>query len=97
MASLASITANVPTTPDPNAKNDARAQSIQGAINDWSTCPTTDPGTKKQIVDKLASELASVYKEVSSHDSMAAKGSGSSYSPQGKAIPSQASTLDLRA
>lgn len=63
MASPASLSASVPTTQDFNAKLDVRAQALQGQIQDWSTCPTTDPATKRQIVSRLSAELATVYAE----------------------------------
>ena len=39
---------------------DLQVKSLKAKIDDWSTCPTTDPATKKSIVDRLQSQLDTV-------------------------------------
>ena len=45
-------------------------KTLKSKIQDWSTCPTTDPATKKVIVDRLQTQLSSV---VSSLEAQAKK------------------------
>ena len=39
------------------ADQDVRVLQLKSQIEDWSTCPTTDPKTKKAIVGKLEAQL----------------------------------------
>jgi hypothetical protein len=61
-----------------------------GQIQDWANCPTTDPGTKKEIVGKLSSELADVYKEIGAQDAKGAQGD-----PKQSAVSGLGANLDF--
>jgi len=81
---------SVPSTSDPSAKVDVRARALMGQIQDWANCPTTDPGTKKEIVGKLSSELADVYKEIGAQDAKVNQGQ-----PSPSSLSGLGSNLDL--
>ncbi|HTQ10036.1 MAG TPA: hypothetical protein VMI31_08205 [Fimbriimonadaceae bacterium] len=39
---------------------DLQVKTLEAKIEDWSTCPTTDPQTKRAIVARLQSQLDAV-------------------------------------
>ena len=48
-------------------QGDPQVQQLKYQINDWSTCPTTPPAMKKQIVAKLQNQLDSVEASLATH------------------------------
>ena len=42
------------------AGSDYEVKTIEHQIQDWKCCPTTDPQTKREIVDKLQIKLDSI-------------------------------------
>ncbi len=51
-----------------SAAQDPEVKQLKGKINDWETCPTTDPQTKRAIVGRLQVQLDSVTSALQSHD-----------------------------
>ncbi len=48
-------------------KNDVQVRSLKSQIQDWSTCPTTPPATKKAIVSRLETKLSAVESSLEAH------------------------------
>ncbi|HEY3780274.1 MAG TPA: hypothetical protein VGL56_04265 [Fimbriimonadaceae bacterium] len=42
---------------NPAVTSDVEVRTLKSQIQDWSTCPTTDPATKKAIVGRLTTKL----------------------------------------
>ncbi len=49
------------------ASSDYEVKTIEKQIQDWKSCPTTDPQTKRDIVDKLQTKLNSVKAVIEQH------------------------------
>jgi hypothetical protein len=49
---------------DAAVQTDFQVKQLESQIQDWTTCPTTPPETKKAIVGKLEAQLASVKKGI---------------------------------
>ncbi|HVT11331.1 MAG TPA: hypothetical protein VHE55_03615 [Fimbriimonadaceae bacterium] len=48
------------STYSPAVAQDVRVKELKAKIDDWSTCPTTDPQTKREIVGRLQQQLDQV-------------------------------------
>ncbi len=56
----ATLTLYVPDPKDPKAENDPQVKKIEAQIKDWETCPTTDPQTKRKVVEPLIQQVDSL-------------------------------------
>ena len=53
---------------DPSVQSDPQVQRLEYQIKDWSTCPTTPPAMKKQIVAQLQIQLDSAEAADQAHE-----------------------------
>lgn len=51
-----------------SVNNDIQVRQLKSRIDDWSTCPTTDPATKKSIVNRLQAQLDVVTHSIESRE-----------------------------
>ena len=71
---------------------DLQVKTLKGKIEDWSTCPTTDPQTKRAIVGRLQAQLDAL---TSSLQSNAGVKGPQKVGPEPVKIPGLGETVDL--
>ena len=72
---------------------DVQVKTLKAKIEDWSTCPTTDPQSKKEIVGRLQIELDAATASITA--SVQAK-ADESKSQDPVPTPGLGATIDLR-
>ncbi len=75
MALSASLLSSVPA-PSSAARTDVRVQHLEAQIQDWATCPTTDPSSKREIVGRLSNQLQGVEADISKQSGSSDNGLG---------------------
>lgn len=55
------------TSSRPAVDQDLQVKGLRSKIDDWSTCPTTDPQTKKEIVGRLQVQLDELKSSLENH------------------------------
>jgi hypothetical protein len=73
---------------------DLQIKTLKAKIQDWSTCPTTDPQTKRAIVSRLQVQLDALTSSIQGHAQ--AKDSQPT-GPTPVATPGLGATIDIRA
>ncbi len=74
------------------ADQDVQVKTLKSQIEDWSTCPTTDPQTKRAIVGRLQTELDSVTSSIQAK----AKAEQEQPSEASSSTPGLGESIDLR-
>jgi hypothetical protein len=69
LMSISALPAGSTSSPNDPTSTDVRVKTLQAKIQDWATCPTTDPQTKKEIVGKLQQQLDVVKASIKSEQS----------------------------
>ena len=54
-----------------SVSTDYQVQQIQAQIDDWRTCPTTDPQTKQVKIGKLQVQMDAVKVQLEAHEKAA--------------------------
>jgi hypothetical protein len=87
LMSISALPAGSTSSPNDPTSTDVRVKTLQAKIQDWATCPTTDPQTKKEIVGKLQQQLDVVKASIKSEQSKKSEGTSTSTSDAMPARP----------